>query len=121
MPNSNKAKGTRWESAVRNFFHFTANDAFRAAQAGEDVGDILLNGAFSVQCKDVAASNYSKWVSDAKKQAKAAGMRWGVVVHKRRQKPTNDGYVVMDLSTFADIALRLKVAEQLVRERKHHE
>jgi len=118
MVNANKVKGTRWESAVRDFFLSGGNDAHRVAQAGEDMGDVFLNSHFSVQCKDVAASNYSKWVTDAKAQAKAAGRLFGVVIHKRRQRSVGDSYVVMDLDTFDSLALRLKVLEMLVRERK---
>ena len=116
MPNANKNKGTRWESAVRDLLNFDGNDAYRIAQAGEDQGDILLNGLFSLQCKDVAASNYSKWVKDTQEQARAAGVPFGVVVHKRRQRPANDGYVVMDLDTFSSIAMRLKVTDALRRD-----
>lgn len=118
MANANKRKGTLWESNVREFLNSSGNDAHRVAQAGEDVGDVFLNSEFTLQCKDVAASRYAEWLRSAKEQAVAAGRRWGIVVHKRRQKGAGDGYVVMDLDTFAEIVLELKVAKQLAREKK---
>ena len=118
MVNSNKRKGTTWESNVRDFLNSCGNDAHRVAQAGEDVGDVFLNGEFTLQCKDVARADYSGWLRSAKKQAEAASRKWGVVVHKRRQKGVGDGYVVMDLDTFAEISITLKVLGQLAREKR---
>jgi hypothetical protein len=114
MPNANKAKGTRFESAVRDFINSVGvNRATRVAQAGEDVGDVHVNGMFALQCKDVTASNYSKWIVDAKEQARAAKVPFSAVVHKRRQRKVGEAYVVMDLDTFTDIAARLEIARMM--------
>ena len=114
MPNANKRKGTAWESAVRDFINSVrVNRATRVAQAGADEGDVHVNGMFALQCKDVAASNYSKWVKDAAEQAKAARLPFSAVVHKRRQRKVGEAYVVMSLDTFTDIAARLEVARMM--------
>ena len=114
MANPNKAKGTRWESAVRDFINSVrVNRASRVAQAGADVGDIHLNGMWALQCKDHAQARYSKWVDEASEQAKEARLPFSAVVHKRRGSKPGDAYVVMSLSTFTDIAARLEIARMM--------
>lgn len=116
MTNANKAKGTRYESAVRDYFNSTGQAAHRLSQAGADVGDVHLNGSWALQCKDVAQQRYKEWVDAVDDQRLAAGLRFGVVVHKRRNAPVGDGLVVMSLDTFSEVTNRLLVAELLARE-----
>ena len=71
--NANKSKGTRWESAVRDYFNSSGQSAHRIAQAGADVGDIHLNGTWALQCKDVA-QRYKDWIEDVDDQRLAAGL-----------------------------------------------
>jgi len=116
MPNSNKAKGTRWESAVRDFLNSSGQSAHRIAQAGADQGDVHLNGLWSIQCKDVAQQRYAEWVPAAERQADAAGLKYSAVVHKRRNLSVGEALVVMTLDQFADITNELRVAGMLARE-----
>ena len=116
MPNSNKRKGTRWESAVRDYLNSSGQAAHRIAQAGDDVSDVHLNGSWALQCKDVAQQRYTAWVPAAERQADAAGLKYSAVVHKRRNLSVGEALVVMTLDQFADITNELRVAGMLARE-----
>ena len=114
--NPNKARGTRWESAVRDFLNSTGQDAHRVAQAGADVSDVHLNGLWALQCKDQAQQRYAEWIPAAEQQAANAGLPLSVVVHKRRNRPVGEALVVMSLDQFADLSNRLRVSELLARQ-----
>ena len=114
--NSNKAKGTRWESAVRDYLNSTGQAAHRIAQAGDDVSDVHLNGMWAIQCKDVAQQRYAEWVPAAERQADAAGLKYSAVVHKRRNLSAGEALVVMTLDQFSEITNELRVAGILARE-----
>ncbi len=116
MTNANKAKGTRWESAVRDYLNSTGQSAHRIAQAGADVADVHLNGLWALQCKDQAQQRYAEWVPATEKQAANAALSYSAVVHKRRNAPVGDALVVMTLDQFSEITNRLRVAELLARE-----
>ena len=116
MTNPNKTKGTRWESAVRDYLNSTGQSAHRIAQAGADVADVHLNGLWALQCKDQAQQRYAEWVPATEKQAANAALSYSAVVHKRRNAPVGDALVVMTLDQFSDITNRLRVAELLARE-----
>lgn len=116
MSNPNKSKGTRWESSVRDFLNSSGQSAHRIAQAGVDEGDVHVNGSWCIQCKDVAKQAYSKWVDDVENQRVASGLRFGAVIHKKRNAPVGDALVVMSLDQFAEVTNRLRVAELLVRQ-----
>ncbi len=119
MPNSNKAKGTRFESAVRDYFNSTGQAAHRIAQAGDDVGDVHLNGMWAIQCKDVAQQRYAEWVPEAERQAAHAGLKYSVVVHKRRNLSVGEALVVMTLDQFSEMTNELRVAGMLAREARN--
>ena len=120
MSSANKRKGTRWESAVRDWFLARRQKAHRPAQTGAlDVGDVHVDGMFVIQAKDAGQARYSEWVQSAKDQAANAGMPFGVVVHKRRQRGTADAYVVTDLDTFGSIMRRLAIAEDFLWSSPH--
>ncbi len=117
MTNANKAKGTRWESAVRDYLNSSGQSAHRIAQAGDDVSDVHLNGLWAIQCKDVAQQRYAEWVPAAERQAAAAGLKYSAVVHKRRNLSAGEALVVMTLDQFTDITNELRVAQMLTRDR----
>lgn len=109
MANPNKAKGTRWESTVRDFLQEERclDHARRIAQTGTlDIGDIHME-PFALQAKNQKAFDLAGWVSDAEVQAERAGMTYGVAVVKAPRKPTDRGYVVMSLGTFRRLAAEL--------------
>ncbi len=114
--NSNKAKGTRWESAVRDYLNSSGQSAHRIAQAGDDVSDVHLNGMWAIQCKDVAQQRYAEWVPEAERQADRAGLKYSAVVHKRRNLSAGEALVVMTLDQFTDLTNQLRVAEMLGRQ-----
>ncbi len=113
--NANKNKGTRFESATRDYLNSSGQSAFRVAQAGADVGDIHLNGSWALQCKDVAQQRYAEWVPAAEQQAANAALSYSAVIHKKRNAPVGDALVVMTLDQFSDLTNRLRVAELMTR------
>lgn len=106
MSNANKAKGTRWESAVRDYLRaFPGLGHVRRTPAlgALDEGDLHME-PFGLQCKDAARFDLSGWLEATQAQADRAGLEFPVLVIKRRQKSVGEGYVVMKLSTFARLA-----------------
>jgi len=109
--NPAKRRGTAWESAVVTFFRSRGIHAYRPAQSGaQDVGDVHGVSPVILQCKDVAslAQGLGDGTAGARRQAVAAGERWGVAVLKRRGKSTGEAYVAMSLDTFAEILEELR-------------
>lgn len=98
MSNPNKRRGTNWEVDVENYLHGAGfPDALRQVQRGiHDVGDVHV-WRLALQCKDDKAHDLSGWVTAAERQARNAGLPFGVVVVKHRRRGTGDGYVVMRL------------------------
>ncbi len=115
MTNPNKTKGTRWESAVRDYLNSTGQSAHRIAQAGADLSDVHLNGMWALQCKDVAQQRYAEWVPAAEQQAANAGLMFSAVIHKRRNRPLGESLVVMTLDQFSDLTNRLRVADMTMK------
>lgn len=88
MPNRNKQKGDRFESATlltsRSFFP----DAFRT-RAGwdDDRGDIVLvREKLIVQSKDCQSKPWYVWLDELDAQVKNAQAEYGCVVSKRPGK-----------------------------------
>ena len=115
MSSANKRKGTRFESAVRNWLLDRRSKAWRPAQTGhKDEGDVHLDNMVALQCKDATQQRYSQWVDDANDQAVNAGLPYGAVVHKKRGRSVGESLVVMDLDTFHSMQRRLRVAEDFL-------
>jgi len=120
VASKNKARGTRWESAIRDWFNAKRLKSYRPAQnGGADLGDVHVDGLVVVQAKDAHASRYVEWVADAKQQASNAGFPFGVVVHKSRNRSIEDARVVMDLGTFGELVRRLRLAEDFIATTPH--
>ena len=101
----NKAKGTRWEGAVRDFFRkigFVKCDR-AVLTGGDDRGDLLNLPRLAVECRDQKTITWSKNIEDAQSRAEVAGADWGVAIIKRRQHGVDKAYVAMDLTTFGDM------------------
>lgn len=114
MANANKAKGTRWESDVRNYLRDLGIPAYRPAPEGRlDVGDIHGIDPFVGQAKDwkdiVAALRVG--LDGANQQAASAGRDYGVNFVKRARAGTARGYAVLDIETFGRVLKRLQAAE----------
>lgn len=119
---ANKAKGTRWETALVRTLAAFFRERFglaprRVAQEGfADTGDIHGIDPFVAQCKD-----WKSWqdairegLDGANKQCKRAGLAYGVAFVKRARRSTGQGYAVMSVATFARLLLRLRRAEALL-------
>lgn len=122
VANRNKAKGTAWESAVRDFLNgylglvdergtfrnpLSGENVRRAAQEGaRDVGDVHA-APFILECKDVRNPAVPTWLRQARVEAAHAGFPYGVVVHKRRGLGIHAGRVHVDVRTWSRIRLAL--------------
>jgi hypothetical protein len=130
VANPNKARGTAWESAVRDHL----NDALglyvdgwqdlpagltkfrnpadplnvkRQAQEGSyDVGD-LHAWPFVVECKDVKNPAVPTWLRQGLVEAKNAGFPYAVVAHKARRLGVRSGRVHIDVRTFTRLRMAL--------------
>ena len=105
MSNPSKAKGSRWETAVAKYLRDHGwPEAFRLAPAGDaDCGDIGGVSGWAFECRDRAKHDLSKNVKDANQRAINKSALYGCAVMKKREHPTEDGYVVMDLATFVRV------------------
>ena len=106
MSSAAKRKGTRWESAVRDFlqeFPLLRHTRRIAAQGHLDIGDVHV-WPFALQCKNQKSFDLAGWVRDAEEQADRAQYPYGVAVIKAPGKSTDRGYAVMSLSTFRRLA-----------------
>lgn len=111
MANANKAKGTRYETAVVDFIRSAAwadgGTSLRARRnplAGAiDLGDLEISGPQGLiatgQCKAAKKFEIAQWVSDCEAQSAAAGTDFGCVFAKAPGKPIGHSYVIKRLST----------------------
>lgn len=99
MSNPQKAKGTKWETAVTRFLQDSGLVAYKPRQAGrEDIGDIHVP-PFVLQAKDWkdVVSALREGTEGVRVQRLHAGLPFGAAVVKRARKPVEDAYVVMRL------------------------
>jgi len=94
VTNPSKARGTRWESAIRDYLNgvleYTHPTDWRmvkrqAQEGAKDVGD-LHAWPFILEAKDVKSPSVPTWLRQAEAEAVNAGFPYGVVVHKTRGK-----------------------------------
>lgn len=114
MSNAAKAKGTRWESQVRDYLKERGITAYRPAQTGfADSGDIHGVSPFIIQAKDWkdVRSALNEGLTGAVKQALNANEDFGVAVIKPARKPVSDAYAVMRLQDWVSVLIRLHNAE----------
>ena len=103
-----KQRGTKWESAVRDYLNGLpfGFKVYRPAQSGfNDLGDLHGLEPFTLQLKDwrETMAAIREGLDGAQTQRDNAGTRWGVAIVKRARKPTADAYVVMRLEDFAEV------------------
>lgn len=114
MSNPQKAKGTRWETAVTRFLKDAGIFAYKPRQEGaRDVGDIHAP-PFVLQAKDYrdVVTGIREGVEGVREQRLHAGMPFGAAVVKRARKPVEDAYVVIRLGDLPDLIRALVEAEQ---------
>jgi len=113
MSNPQKAKGTRWETAVTRFLRDAGLYAYKPRQEGfRDVGDIHVP-PFTLQAKDWKdlAGALREGTDGARAQRIHAGLPFGAAVIKRARRPVEDAYVVVRLGDFPDLVRALIAAE----------
>jgi Holliday junction resolvase len=108
MVNPQKAKGTRWESAIVTYLRdlgFTT--VRREVQHGRlDVGDISGLALWAIEAKnysEIKWSLLSRFVAQANREAVHAGKPYAIVVLKKPRAGTGEAYVIMDLNTWAKV------------------
>lgn len=132
MANPSKARGTAWESAVRDYLNVALelvdgqgkfSDAFSAfnvrrpaLEGAADVGDVHCV-PFALECKDVKSAAVPTWLRQARVEAAHAGFPYGVVVHKVRRAPVRMGRVHFDVRTWTRVRLALELSAPLMREK----
>lgn len=101
MSHPSKIRGTRWESAVRDWLNARGFATFRPALHGaQDKGDIFGVEDWTIQCKDVAKIDLAGAVDDARQQAANAATPFFVAVVKRRRRGVGEAYAVMPLEVW---------------------
>ena len=114
MGNRNKAKGTSFETLIKNYLVENGfEEARRAALEGaEDKGDIhgiqqrTTLRKVCIQCKNDKSFNFSGWLNDTVEQAGRLGKALPLLVVKRKgkgEKALSDSYVVMRLGDMVDL------------------
>lgn len=97
-----KQKGSRWETAIRDYLQDEGFRVYRQPAHGTvDKGDLHIGDSIVVEAKNHARHNLSGWLDEATVETANAGLDAGVVWFHRagRSKPA-DGYVLMDGRTF---------------------
>jgi hypothetical protein len=109
VPNPTKAKGTRWESAVRDYLAGVLGVRIERVPAGAQIdrGDLVGIDRVVVECKDVGRIDLSVIVDEAVREAQNVGEdEIPVAVVKRRRRGVEDGYAVLPLWAFAELVRR---------------
>ena len=121
MGNKHKAKGTSFETAIREYLNEKGFTKARrtALEGGQDKGDIHgieqqeTARKVCVQCKNQKALKLSEWLNDTVEQAERLDGALPILVAKRSgkgKKALGESYVVMRLD---DLIGLLKDADYL--------
>lgn len=99
-------KGAGFERAV--VAYLVANGFPRAARAygagrSDDVGDIDGVPGYTIQVRNTKRIDLAGTLDDADRQRVTAGSRYSAGIHKRRNRPVADAYVVMTLAQFVEV------------------
>lgn len=110
---ANKAKGSRWERELEDYFNESGTKARRLPRAGaKDIGDVAVeftNGhVIVIEAKNVKAADLAEFLRQAEVEAhnyevKYDTIAYGVVAMKSRQKGVGDGKVVMTVDTLLNL------------------
>jgi hypothetical protein len=103
---ANKARGTRWESAVVAFLieRGWVNAERRALHGTNDLGDVVGIPGVVIEAKSQARHSLAEWLDEAEVERSNAGARIGVCWFKRRgHTSAGKGYVLMTGETFVEL------------------
>ena len=93
---ASRARGTRWESELCDYFRAHGHPLVerRALRGVKDSGDLIFPG-YVMEAKNVREWRLNEWMTDAAKKAYRERVDRYVVLIKRKQHSTADGYAVM--------------------------
>lgn len=104
MTNPPKAKGTAFETAVVRYLNSRGIPCERRALQGiNDKGDVAGIPGWVLECKNHRSIALASWASEAERERLQASEFYWAVVHKRYRRGTDESYVTIPLSTFADL------------------
>ena len=97
-----RQKGTRWESAIRDYLHAEGVEVHRQPAHGtNDKGDLHIGTDVVVEAKNQARHSLGEWLDEATAEAANAGRDVGAVwFHRRGKSSPAAGYVLLDGATF---------------------
>ena len=98
MTNRSKAKGTRWESELRDYLISLGFEARREALKGnKDEGDIFGIDDWTLEAKNEKRIALAKYMDELAVEMKNGGTTHGAVLVKRARKSVGNAYAVMPL------------------------
>ena len=97
-----RAKGTKWESAIRDYLTLEGIEVHRQPAHGvNDKGDLHIGTDVIVEAKNQSRHSLAEWLDEALDEAFNARRRIGAVwFHRRGKGSPSDGYVLLDGRTF---------------------
>lgn len=100
-----RAKGTRWESAICAYLADEGIPHQRQPLHGvNDKGDIYAAGLAVIEAKSQARHSLAEWLDEAVAEAYRAGRDIGAVwFHRRGFSHPKRGYVLLDGATFVQL------------------
>lgn len=102
MSNPPRAKGTRWESAVRKALVRVWPEVERTGSRAYELGDFSRTGRYVIEAKDHAKITLAAFMDQAKKAAARIAGSVPIVIIKRRNKSVGQAYVVYELDDWLD-------------------
>jgi len=101
VSNPSGRKGSEWERACEELLRARFPYVYRMGKQGRiDKGDFGHTEAFCFEAKNQKAIDLAGFIDEANTEAGHAGADWPVVLIKRRRKPADRGYAVMEIGTF---------------------
>ncbi|MFJ3084437.1 hypothetical protein ACIPJG_32435 [Streptomyces halstedii] len=117
MSNASKAKGTRYESEIRDFLNARGFSVRRVAQMGRlDHGDLHGYPLHIIEAKSVKSIDLPAFVRQADKEAINAGEPFGVCFVKKTRGATADGYAVRSVATDIRLIRRMRDMEEALKD-----
>lgn len=106
MANRSKAKGTAYETGVKEWLRARGLDARRIVlMGGKDQGDVDTGAGWHLETKNCRTLALSEWVAEADRESANAGKPVAVCVKRVGKGDHGESYVVMPLRVFAEHVL----------------
>lgn len=104
--NRAKAKGTAFETGVKEYLRSLGLDARRLVLMGnKDQGDVDTGAGWHLETKNCRTLALSEWVAEADVESANSGKPVAVVAKRVGRGDPGEAYVVMPLRTFARFVL----------------